>query len=51
MTKRRNVKSSEKKTTNFHEKGKEYLSDSEIKTFLKASKKTRYPKRKYLAYN
>jgi len=48
MVNKRNVKSSEKETTNFHEKGKDYLSDSEIKTFLEASKKTRYPKRNYL---
>ncbi len=48
MTKRHNVKSSQKETTNFHEKSKNYLSDSEIKIFLKASKKTRYPKRNYL---
>jgi len=48
MVKRHNVKSSEKETTNFHEKSKNYLSDSEIKTFLEASKKTRYPKRNYL---
>ena len=48
MTDGRNVKSSKKETTNFHEKGKDYLSDSEIKIFLEASKKTRYPKRNYL---
>jgi|TARA_Y100001933_G_scaffold200353_1_gene201598 type 1 fimbriae regulatory protein FimB len=48
MSKGRNVKSSEKETTNNHEKGKDYLSDSEIKLFLEASKKTRYPKRNYL---
>ena len=48
MTKRYNVRSSQKETTNFHEKSKNYLSDSEIKIFLEASKKTRYPKRNYL---
>lgn len=48
MAKRRNVKNSENQTTNSHEKGRDYLSDSEIKTFLEASKKTRYPKRNYL---
>ncbi|WP_430905735.1 tyrosine-type recombinase/integrase [Maribacter sp. 2-571] len=48
MTKRRNVKSSQKETTNYHEKGKNYLSDFEIKTFLEVSKRTRYPKRNYL---
>ncbi len=47
MVKRRNVKSPEEETTNFHEKGKDYLSDSEIKTFLETSKRTRYPKRNY----
>ena len=48
MVNRRNVKSSEKETTNSHEKGKDYLSDSEMKTFLEVSKKTRYPKRNYV---
>jgi len=48
ITKRRNVKSSQKETTNAHEKGKDYLSDSEMKTLLEASKKTRYPKRNYV---
>jgi type 1 fimbriae regulatory protein FimB len=48
MVKRRNVKSAENKSTNAHEKAKDYLSDSEIKLFLEASKKTRYPKRNYL---
>ena len=48
MTKRYNVRNSQKETTNFHEKSKNYLSDSEIKIFLEASKKTRYPKRNYL---
>ena len=48
MAKKRNVKSSEKETANFHEKGKDYLSDSEIKVLLEASKKTRYPRRNYL---
>ncbi len=48
MAKGRNVKSSEKETTNYHEKGKDYLIDSEIKAFLEASKKTRYPNRNYL---
>mgnify|MGYP003145854974 CR=1 FL=1 len=39
---RHNVNSSEKETTNFHEKEKDYLKDySEIKTILGASKKTR----------
>jgi len=36
------------KTTNAHEKTKDFLSDDEIKTLLNASKKTRYPKRNYL---
>lgn len=36
---RRNVKSSEKEITNFHEKVKEHLSDSEINVLLEASKK------------
>ncbi len=48
MDKRLNVKSLENETTNFHEKGKDYLSDSEIKDILEASKKTRYLKRNYL---
>ena len=48
MSNRRNVKSREKETTNDHEKGRDYLSDSEVKEFLEASKKTRYPKRNYL---
>lgn len=48
MAKKRNVKSSKKETANFHEKGKDYLSDSEIKVLLEASKKTRYPRRNYL---
>ncbi len=48
MVKRRNVKSDRNRATNSHEKGKDYLSDSEMKTFLEASKKTRYPKRNYL---
>lgn len=48
ITERRKVKSSENKSTNAREKAKDYLSDSEIKLFLEASKKTRYPKRNYL---
>lgn len=47
-TNRRNVKSGEILTTNSHERTKDYLSDSEIKVLLKASKKTRYPKRNYI---
>lgn len=45
---RRNVKSREKRTTNDHERAKDFLSDMEIKQLLDASKKTRYPKRNYL---
>ncbi|WP_299529741.1 tyrosine-type recombinase/integrase [Ulvibacterium sp.] len=48
MSERRNVKSPERETTNDHEKARDYLSDSEVKKFLEASKKTRYPKRNYL---
>lgn len=48
MINRHNVKSSQKETANFHEKSKNYLSDSEIKSFLEASKKSRYPKRNHL---
>ena len=39
MTDARNVKSFKKETTNFHEKKKDYLSDSKIKVLLEASKK------------
>jgi len=39
IAKRSNVKSSEKEITNFHEKGKDYLSDSEIKILLETPKK------------
>ena len=48
MSNGRNVKSEKKETANHHEKGKDYLAASEIEVFLKASKKTRYPKRNYL---
>ena len=48
MSDGRNVKSSKKETTNDHERAKDFLSDAEIKSFLDASKKTRYPKRNYL---
>ncbi len=50
MTNGCNVKSSKIEIANYHEKGKDYLSDSEIKALLKVSK-TRYPKRNYLTYN
>ena len=39
MVKRRNVKSTENKSTNAHEKEKDHLSDSEIKVLLGVSKK------------
>lgn len=39
IAKRRKVKSSEKEITNFHEMVKDYLSDSDIKVLLEASKK------------
>ena len=39
ITIRRNAKSSEKEITNFHEKVKDHLSDSEINVFLEALKK------------
>src|SRR5680860_1251060 len=48
MSDGRNVKSTEKETTNAHERQKDFLSDVEIKLLLKASKKTRLPKRNYL---
>ncbi|MBD1261519.1 tyrosine-type recombinase/integrase [Maribacter polysiphoniae] len=35
-------------TADAHERTKDYLSDSEMKLLLQASKKTRYPKRNYL---
>ncbi|WP_405246534.1 tyrosine-type recombinase/integrase [Cellulophaga sp. Asnod2-G02] len=44
----RNVKSTKNQTTNAHERAKDYLSDAEMKVLLKASKKTRYPKRNYI---
>ena len=50
MSNGRNVKSIKKETVNHHEKGKDYLAASEIDAFLKASKKTRYPKRNYLLF-
>ena len=39
ISKKRNVKSSKKEITNYHEKSKDYLIDSEIKVLLVASKK------------
>lgn len=48
MPNRPNVKSSENLVANAHEKGKNFLSEGEIKALLSAAKKTRYPKRNYL---
>lgn len=48
MPNRQNVKSDNKRTTDAHERGRDYLSPDEIKSLLEASKKTRYPKRNYL---
>lgn len=45
MSDGRNIKSSKKETANDHERPKNFLSDAEIKSFLDASKKTRYPKK------
>lgn len=45
---RRNVKSLKNSTTNAHEKKKDFLSDTEMELFLKASKKSRYPQRNYI---
>jgi integrase len=44
----RNVKSTEKGTANSHERGKDFLSEGEMKVFLASAKKSRYPKRNYL---
>jgi integrase len=44
----RNVKSPEKGTANSHERGKDFLSESEMKVLLDSAKKSRYPKRNYL---
>ncbi|UOY06565.1 tyrosine-type recombinase/integrase [Muricauda sp. SCSIO 64092] len=48
MPNRQNVKSDKKRTTNAHERGRDYLNPDEIKLLLETSKKTRYPKRNYL---
>ena len=48
MPNRQNVKSDKKRTTNAHERGRDYLNLDEIKLLLEASKKTRYPKRNHL---
>jgi len=45
---RRNVKSLLNRTTNAHEKKKDFLSNAEIKLLLDASKKSRYPQRNYI---
>ena len=50
-TNRLNVQSKEKRhslPTNFHEKGKFYLSNDEINLLLKFSKKSRHPTRNHL---
>ena len=48
MSKGRNVKSRKDAVANQHEKGKDFLSEGEMKELLEASKRTRYPKRNYL---
>ncbi len=48
MTNRRNVKSNEKRTTNAHERSKNFLSNAEMQELLEASKKSRYPVRNHL---
>ncbi len=48
MTKGRNVKSNQKKTTDAHERSKNFLSNAEVKELLEASKQSRYPIRNYL---
>ena len=45
---RQNVSSKKNEAVNFHEKGKFYLTEQEIKLLLKGTKKTRYPVRNNL---
>lgn len=46
-SKRQNVQSTNE-ATDQHEKGKDFLSEDQIKEMLKLAKQTRYPKRNYL---
>ncbi|APU11614.1 tyrosine-type recombinase/integrase [Cellulophaga lytica] len=48
MVKGRNVKSNKKVTTDDHERSKNFLSNTEVKDLLEASKQSRYPIRNYL---
>ena len=48
MVKGRNVKSRKKITTDDHERSKNFLSNTEVKDLLEASKQSRYPIRNYL---
>lgn len=48
MVKGRNVKSNKKITTDDHERSKNFLSNTEVKDLLEASKQSRYPTRNYL---
>ncbi|MEP0212110.1 MAG: tyrosine-type recombinase/integrase [Cellulophaga sp.] len=48
MVKGRNVKSNIKVTTDDHERSKNFLSNTEVKDLLEASKQSRYPIRNYL---
>lgn len=48
MSNRSNVKSLKNKTTNAHERSKDFFSSEEVKVLLSATKKTRYATRNYL---
>ena len=48
MTNQRNVKSEESQPTDGHERGKDFLSVSELDRLLSAAKKSRHGSRNYL---